>query len=45
MAGSVKREYEIVLIIKTNHYEEELSDIITETLEEVGIDVEDITVN
>ncbi len=44
MAGSVNREYEVDLVIKTDHYEEEISDIISAALEENGIFIEEIEV-
>ncbi len=45
MAGSVSnRVYDIELTVTTNHYEEEVEDVITDALESAGIEVEDITV-
>ena len=46
MAGSVSnKEYDVTMQVKTNHYAEEVEDVIREALEEAGISIVNIKVS
>ena len=46
MAGSVSnKEYDVEMQVKTNHYAEEVEDVIREVLEEAGVSIVSIAVS